>query len=516
MNAETLLKQYAAGDREFSELNVAGQTLSGAILSGSKFLRANFSNAILNGTGLQQSQLHGARLEGAKLNKAQLQQAQLQQANLSRADLTFSNLVGANLVGANLSTAVLQRADLSGANLTRANLTGADLTEAKLIHCQLTRANLSNAELRRSVWTGAVLEQANLHSCDLSAAELVGANLGRAELRQANMARANLQGADLRGANLRWADLSGADLRWADLSGAVLSGANLTGADLSHATLIGTSLVHVDMTRATLIGVDWAGADLTGAQMTGVKLYDVQPFGAKFDEVTCGWVDLSPNGDRSKTYQFASADVYEFFYKAAPTVQVVVDERISPEACGALAVTYQQLARQANLRVPAPSLLANRRRTTLKFELEQDEQLFLAAFVAIFPFTDGGLCHQSLSDLVQLVPSEAFREDRQQLQRFRQMVMELRKDTQQVANDRRLQMIPGVIQKLGFFHAPTQTILINSSGQRLAVSCNPLFSRRSLPSLAVEEATIERGSLKFLPSSREQVVEFVKGFHNRG
>jgi hypothetical protein len=115
-----------------------------------------------------------------------------------------------------------------------------------------------------------------------------------------------------------------------------------------------------------------------------------------------------------------------------------------------------------------------------------------------------------------MVPSETFREDRQQLQRFRQMVMTLRQDTQQVANDRRLQSIPGAIQKLSFFQSPTQTILLNSSGQRLGVHCNALFSRRSLPSLAVEEATIEQGDLAFLPLSREQVTEFVKGFHNRG
>ena len=111
--------------------------------------------------------------------------------------------------------AVMRGANLVGANLGCANLGGADLCGANL-GC----ANLGGADLRYADIRGANLGGANLCGADLCGANLRGAKLGDANLCGANLRGANLGGADLRGANLRDANLGGADLRYADLRGA--------------------------------------------------------------------------------------------------------------------------------------------------------------------------------------------------------------------------------------------------------------------------------------------------------
>jgi uncharacterized protein YjbI with pentapeptide repeats len=497
MSPEELLKQYAAGQRQFSEATLTP---------------AHFTGAHLNGVDLSGSPLARARFDRAKLSGANFQQADLEQVNFNASELSLTEFSRAQLGEANFVKAVLERADFTEAYLSGADFNEADLKEAKLRQVVAKRVNFNRADLRRSVLIGSNFEQSNFHSADLGNADLSAVNLGGADLRQANLSRANLQGANLQGANLRWADLSGADLRWADLSGAVLSGANLTGADLSHAVLLNTLLVHVDLTRANLAGADWAGADLTGAQLTGVKLYDVLPFGVKVDEVICRWIDLSPNGDRSVRFEFATEDPYEFFYRAAPRVQVVVDARLNPSACSALAVTYQQMVRQVNLTVPSPNITVNRHRTTLSFELAHDHQLFLTAHLAIFPFQDAETSRQNLNELIKLVPSQSFSRDREQLLRFQQMITTLSRDIQQVTQDRILTAIPLAAQKIAFFQAPTQIILLNSSGQRLVAASNPLFGRRAVPAFT-DAAQLRQAITPFHLPDRDQVIEFVLGFH---
>ena len=85
-------------------------------------------------------------------------------------------------------------------------------------------------------------EKANLIGADLGDANLRSANLGGADLEDANLIGANLRGADLGGANLIGANLGGADLGGADLIGANLIGATLRGANLRDANLGGANL----------------------------------------------------------------------------------------------------------------------------------------------------------------------------------------------------------------------------------------------------------------------------------
>ncbi len=109
---EELLKQYAAGERDFRAVNLSGEMLQEVNLS-----RADLSEAILQETVLEGANLTRANLRGADLTRANLRGAELIQANLVKADLRKANLRGADLSGADLRGADLTGADLGGAIL---------------------------------------------------------------------------------------------------------------------------------------------------------------------------------------------------------------------------------------------------------------------------------------------------------------------------------------------------------------------------------------------------------------
>lgn len=136
MNTKQLIERYAAGERNFSgvdlrdanltQINLAGANLSRGILTGANLRRANLSFANLCGTHLE-----GANLTGANLFRANLRRAFLEEAILAEADLRSANLSEAQLSGADLSDADLWAVKLPegftyspNAKLTR--------TEAKL------------------------------------------------------------------------------------------------------------------------------------------------------------------------------------------------------------------------------------------------------------------------------------------------------------------------------------------------------------------------------------------------
>ena len=112
--------------------------------------------------------------------------------------------------------------------------------EANLIGADLGWANLYEANLRGANLRGANLEGANLIGADLGWANLYEANLSEADLSWANLYEANLIGADLGWANLYEANLRGANLRGANLEGANLRCTNLIGANLPNAPQIPT------------------------------------------------------------------------------------------------------------------------------------------------------------------------------------------------------------------------------------------------------------------------------------
>lgn len=95
MDAEELIKLYAVGQRDFSDVGLCSLDLSDINLAGAN--------------------LNGARLVGTNLSNA----------NLASTNLSYAYLAGANLSNANLSNANLTSAILAGANLENANFRGA-------------------------------------------------------------------------------------------------------------------------------------------------------------------------------------------------------------------------------------------------------------------------------------------------------------------------------------------------------------------------------------------------------
>ena len=519
MDAEELIAKYAAGERNFTAILLCEANLSRIDLSG-----ANFSEAILSLTNMSGTNLSNANMRKAKLNVARLSGANLHKANLSGAILNVANLIRADLseaqlVEATMIRAELIRADLSGANLSGANLSEADLREATLREANLEQADLSGAHLRGASLTAANLERANLHRADLSRADLRGVNLCNAELRQANLSQANLSGADLRGANLRWADLSGANLTGADLDEARLSGANLYGANLSNVNLLNATLVHADLTQANLIHADWVGADLTGAALTGAKIYAVSRFDLKADDITCDWVDLSPNGDRSHIQRFTPEESQRFFNATPPTVQIIVDRPLDPDANFVLAATYRQIAAQYSGLSHPPSIEVNSRRTVISFRIDEDEQLFPTAFVAIIPFSDAAFTQKNLITLIKMIQPQS---GNNLGVRVSNLVVQLN-----VALTKTIRKIGEIkIQPIrldresasSFFQSPTQTVLSNSSGESLMVHYHPDFGRNltNLPGVNKTSISPAIKAQRFTTPPLNTVVEFVKSFYQLG
>ncbi|HLO47999.1 MAG TPA: pentapeptide repeat-containing protein [Kamptonema sp.] len=517
MRVEELLKRYAAGQRDFAEVNLNEANLSGANLSGINLSGANLSVANLSGANL-----HGANLTEAKLNIARLSGANLGEANLTDADLNVAYLVrvdlkGAILLRAKLIRAELIRAQLSGANLSGANLSGATLTEATLRKADLSLANLRGAILSGASLTEANLVQANFQGADLSRADLSHADLRGAELRQANLTQAILSGADLSGVNLRWAILSGCNLRWADLSEAKLSGADLSRADLCNANLLNTSLVHADLSNAYLIRADWVGADLTGAILTGAKLHAVSRLGIKTEGMTCKWVDLSPNGDHSQIYWLNTTGVDQFFHETLPTVRIIIDAPLDQAAHFALAATYYQITQQYPGITQPPSIEVSSRRTVLAFKMDSDDQLFGTAYVAIIPFNDAAITQKNLIALMKIIQAnDAGNLTVKESKHVQQLSKALNQAISKVDQIKVSTSFPKIGDSINFFQIPTQMVLINSRDQRLSVYHHPAFGKR----LIKKHIPVSSGASKLAEVNKmaltpvDDLINFIKGFHN--
>lgn len=516
MQAEDIIKKYAAGERDFSGMDLTEINLSRANLTGANFRNATLSIANLSGANLSEADLTGAKLNVARMSGTNLSKAKLNGAILNVANLVRANLSGAELMQAALIRAELVRAELSRANLSEANLSGADLREAKLRQVNLSGSNLSEADMRGTNLTSSNLERATLSGTDLSRSELSGADLTEAELRHANLSRVNLSGANLSGANLRWADLSGANLRWVDLSEAKLSGANLLGGDLSNANLINSSFVHADLTQSNLIRVEWVGADLSGATLTGAKLYGVSRYNLKTEGITCEWVDLSPHGDRTQIYRFSTEEAKKFFNQTPPTVRIIIDAPLTHEANQTLAQVYHQIASQAEMMPHPPSINVGYRRTELVFKIDSDRDIFPTAYIAIIPFKNAIATQKNIITLMKMLQAYAINSHSMEaIKQIKQLSTALSQTIHAVNEMQRPPVTLTPNDNYNFFETPTQVLLTNSSDQSLQVYYDGSFGKRTIgPSGSVKTATgTTMKATKFALPSMNNLVEFIDGFY---
>jgi len=183
------------------------------------------------------------------------------------------------------------------------NLVGADLGWAEIEGANLQKTNLREADL-----PFANLREADLFDADLHGANLEGANLEGADLIGADLGKAFLPGASLRGAHLGEAELREAFASDADFTEALLEEASLQGAELGSANLDGASLRY-----ANLQGVRLENASLQGADLRFAVLSDTTWSGAKITRDTLmDPVYFSPShyplNDGSETIQLPAWD----------------------------------------------------------------------------------------------------------------------------------------------------------------------------------------------------------------
>ncbi|MEB3343529.1 pentapeptide repeat-containing protein [Okeania sp.] len=515
MIIEELQKKYAAGERNFTDLNLFEANLTGINLSGANLSGVNLSVANLSGANLTNSNLSKAKLNIAKLNGAHLSGTNLNGADLNVANLVLVNLKKARLIGAKLIRAELIRAELSEANLALADLSGASLVEATLRKANLSNANLKGANLRFASLTGSNLIEANLQGADLSGADLSGVNLSGSELRQTNLNGANLNGSDLSGANLRWADLSGAQLKYANLSDAKLSGANLSRGDLFQANLLNTSLVHANLSSTCLIEVDWIGVDLTGATLTGAKIFGASRLGIKAEAVICKWLDLSASGDKSQVYSLNSETIKNFFHESVPQVNIIVDTSLDSFSHYALATTYYQISKYLPELSQPPSIEINSCRTIISFSMDSDEKLFSTAYIAILPFLDAAKTQENIVKIMKIANSQDLNFLTPVIaQIIRQFSTVLNTSIKQVNQINKNQVFLKSCNGIKFFQTPTKISITNSSGQKFNIYYHPKFGKRIVnkDTKNSEEETIIK-VLQTEPYSISTIFDFINGFY---
>lgn len=155
-----IVKQYSAGERQFSRINLERANLKKAFLR-----EINLSSSVLNYGILEQADLSNSYFHASSLIKANLSRANLRDTDFTDADLTGANLTGAALIGANFAHA----------NLNKANLSLSRLIEANMANSPQDDNSLEIIKSRKVNFQGANLAGAFLMGVDLNLAQVEGA-----------------------------------------------------------------------------------------------------------------------------------------------------------------------------------------------------------------------------------------------------------------------------------------------------------------------------------------------------
>lgn len=287
------------------------------------------------------------------------------------------------------------------------------------------------------------------------------------------------------------------------------------GADLSYANLHNASLVHADLTQASLMKVDWMGADLSGAILTGAKLHAVSRFGLKTTGITCEWVDLSPEGDRSQIFYLSGEGLQKFFNATQPTVQISVDAPLDLDANFALASSYHQISHIYPAIRIAPSLEVGARKTTITFSIDNNADLFILGYLAILPFKDAQATHDNILAIVKMLHSQKLDAlESQPSAPIRELMANLYQVIDTINSNEPLKSASSLIDSVNFFQASTHTMITNSSDQTLNIYYHPAFGKswmnQSNSRDRSKSASMQTPEVT-LPSVSE-VMEFIIGF----
>lgn len=200
-----------------------------------------------------------------------------------------------------------------------------------------------------------------------------------------------------------------------------------------------------------------------------------------------------------------------FFHEMPPTVRIVIDAALDLDAHYAIAATYRHLAKTAPVKLIPPNIQIGRRRTTLTFEMERDDQLFLTAYVTILPFQDATKTQTNLLLCLQQLGSVEAKHQFQTLEQQHRSHALLDRYLQKTSQCQLSEASRQILTPVQFLQAPTKTLLINSNGQVLSGFSHPLFGKRQLERSDTLSSPIPP-PLPRLPEL-SVLINFVQNFH---
>ena len=223
MNREELLRIYAAGKYDFSELNLShinlsGTNLTGADLSGTNLTGADLSGADLTGAVLIETNLNGADLTNTILEDALFCRTIMPYGSIksdSSRILTVQQLLKLYAAGERkFPSIVISRADLRNKNLRGINLFDPKSSDYPIYRSYLLNSDLSDANLEGSLLENISFRKSNLSSINLSEATLRSIDFTDVNLRDANFSRADTERIDFTRTDLAGARIAEHSLYW--------------------------------------------------------------------------------------------------------------------------------------------------------------------------------------------------------------------------------------------------------------------------------------------------------------
>jgi hypothetical protein len=254
---------------------------------------------------------------------------------------------------------------------------------------------------------------------------------------------------------------------------------------------------------------------LTGATLTGAKLYAVSRFGLKTEGMTCEWVDLSPEGDKSEIFHLSSNGSKKFFNETLPIVRIIVDAPLDLDANLVLASIYHKIAQLYPTLHTAPSIEIGARKTGITFRIDTNAELFTVAYFAILPFNDAAATHQNIIGLVNTLSSQGLENlGIQERQRIKQLATALSQAIEQIEAINPLQITSNLRASTSFFQAPTHTVVSNSSNQSLNVYYHPAFGKHLMnqSSLSGRFRSTSVETLESMLPPVGSLLEFIQSF----
>ena len=112
VDTEELLRRYAAGERDFSGIQLTSSHDNSRSIKNADLRHINLRGAILSCIRIDNTDLRGADLRGTQMVRSRLTQVDLSEADLRFASLTHMKWLDVNLTNATLMQANLMRSHL--------------------------------------------------------------------------------------------------------------------------------------------------------------------------------------------------------------------------------------------------------------------------------------------------------------------------------------------------------------------------------------------------------------------